>query len=295
MDESDSESQPITDRSYDGMLTDDDQKNLKKALPCCACAFCVLLIAYPFISLRSVPPASVGVTDTFGSVAEDILIPGTHIVNPFAALTLFSTKTELFEEPSSVPTREGLNVHLDIGMLYRIVPEKARDIFLTLGPEYVRKYVQPQLASAVRGVTGSVAAEALYNSTREQLQVELTEQMGGIMKPYGIIVENILLKDIELPQLLKTAIETKTAAEQEAERMKFVIQRERQEAERKKIEAGGIKDFQDIVTQGISDKLLQWKGIEATEKLVDAENSKLVVMGNSKDALPVLMSNAQPR
>merc|ERR1711972_296017 len=148
-----------------------------------------------------------------------------------------------------------------------------------------------QLASAVRGVTGSVAAEALYNSTREKLQVELTKQMNNTLKPHGIMVETILLKDIELPALLKKAIETKTAAQQEAERMRFVIQKEKQEAERKRIEAVGIKDFQNIVSEGISDKLLQWKGIEATEKLVNAKNSKLVIMGNAKSSLPVLMSN----
>jgi regulator of protease activity HflC (stomatin/prohibitin superfamily) len=270
-----------------------DETKLQKAGACCCCIFCILLILYPFVSLRSVEPASVGVVSTFGSVSEDILIAGTHIVNPFATVSIFSTKTKLFEEPSSVPTREGLNVHLDVGMLYRIIPEKARDIFLNLGEDYEIAYVRPHLASAVRGVTGSVAAEALYNSTREQLQVELTTQMAGILQPKGIIVENILLKDIDLPELLKQAIEQKTAAEQEAERMKFVIQKEQQEAQRKKIEAGGIKAFQDIVTQGISDKVLQWKGIEATEKLVDAENQKLLVMGNSKDSLPVLFSNAQ--
>merc|ERR1712039_225526 len=133
--------------------------------------------------------------------------------------------------------------------------------------------------------------EALYNSTREKLQVQLTKQMNNSLKPHGILVETILLKDIELPALLKKAIETKTAAQQEAERMRFVIQKAKQEAERKKIEAGGIKDFQNIVTQGISDELLQWKGIEATEKLIDAKNSKLVIMGNTKDSLPVLLSN----
>lgn len=289
MDESDEESQSQTPFSAVGL----DQKKLGKCIPICGCIFCLLIIAYPLASLRSVPPASVGVVTTFGSVSEDVLMSGTHFVNPFARVTTFSTQTRLFEEPSSVPTKEGLNVRLDVGMLYRIDPNKARVIFLNLGELYEVTYVKPQLASAVRGVTGSVAAEALYNSTREEIQTELTHLMNTMLKPHGIIVETILLKDIELPELLKKAIETKTAAQQEAERMRFVIQKEQQEAERKKIEAGGIKDFQNIVTQGISDKLLQWKGIEATEKLINAKNSKLVIMGNSRASLPVLMSNTE--
>jgi len=289
MDESDEESQHAVPL-LGGFL---DQKKLGKFLPCCGCVCCILIILYPFISLRSVPPASVGVVSTFGSVSEDVLFSGTHIINPFASVSIYSTKTMLFEEPSSVPTREGLNVQLDVGILYHIVPKKARDIFLKLGEEYEATYMTPHLASALRTVTGSVAAEALYNNTREKLQIELTNQVGLTFKPHGIIVESILLKDIELPQLLKTAIEAKSVAEQESERYQFVIQKEHREAERKKIEAGGIKAFQDLITQGISPKLLQWKGIEATEHLVSSPNPKLVVMGNSKASLPVLFSNTE--
>merc|ERR1712084_139532 len=108
--------------------------------------------------------------------------------------------------------------------------------------------------------------------------------------PRGIVLERVLLRGVTLPEQLKQSIEMKAKAEQEAERMRFVLQKEKQEADRKTIEAKGIADFQRIVTEGITPSLLQWKGIEATEKFTESSNSKLVIMGNSKASLPVMFS-----
>lgn len=216
---------------------------------------------------------------------------GIHMTNPFAKVTIFPTKTVLLEETSAVPTREGLVVKLEVAVLYRIVPEQASHIFLVLGENFAATYLKPQMASAVRGVTGSVAAEALYNSSREEIQHRLKASMQGVMDPHGIRVESVLLKDIQLPKLLKDAIESKTAAQQEAERMAYVLEKEKREAERKEIEAKGIQKFQDIVSKGISAELLQWKGIEATQDIAKSRNSKIVLVGNSKNSLPILMSN----
>lgn len=255
----------------------------------CCCCLLFLILAGRFI--RTIPPASVGVVTTFGSTSDGTLQSGIHVTNPFAQVTIFPTKTVLFEEDSAVPTREGLVVRLEVAVLYRIMPEKAAHIFLVLGGNFQNTYLKPQLASAVRGVTGSVAAEALYNSTREEIQLKLQQTMKDIMDPHGVSVESVLLKDIVLPKLLKDAIESKTAAQQEAERMEYVIDKEKREAQRKEIEAKGIQKFQDIVSQGISSELLQWKGIEATQDIAKSSNSKIVLMGNSKGSLPILMSN----
>lgn len=257
------------------------------------CCCCVLIwgVIYPLASLKVVDPGEVGVVTTFGSVSEDVLNSGAHVINPFASVTRFSTRTILFEEPMSVPTVEGLNVGLDVAILYHIHPWKAREIYTTIGEDFEATFMKPQLASAVRGLTGSNPAEALYNSTRERLQMQLNDTMREILAPRGITVESVLLKDIVLPQLLKDAIEQKTASEQEAERMVYVLQKAEQEAARKEIEAQGIQTFQDIVSQGISPALLQWKGIEATEKMSESKNQKLIVIGNSDASLPVMMSN----
>merc|ERR1712167_289599 len=136
--------------------------------------------------------------------------------------------------------------------------------------------IKPEVRSIVRGLTSKSEAKALYTSGRDELQRELKAELAEALKTRGIIVEDFLLKAIKLPDQL-------------AQRMEFVLQKEQQEAERKKIEAQGIADFQKIVSDGISPNLLKWKGIEATEKLAKSPNSKIVIMGNSKDSLPVIL------
>jgi len=122
--------------------------------------------------------------------------------------------------------------------------------------------------------------------------LRLLEELKSKLEPRGIDLEDVLLKGIKLPKQLTDAIELKAQAEQESARMEFVLSKEKQEAERKKVEAAGISAFQKIVSEGISTQLLQWKGIEATEKLAGSKNAKIVVVGNSKDSLPVLLSSA---
>merc|ERR1712022_55972 len=170
--------------------------------------------------------------------------------------------------------------------------DRARDIFLTLGEEFETVLIIPELQSAVRGLTSEVSAKALYTSGRLEIRNKLMEEMSEKLKPRGILIEDVLLKGIKLPKQLIDAIELKAQAEQESARMEFVLSKERQEADRKKVEASGISSFQKIVSEGISTQLLQWKGIEATEKLASSTNAKIVVMGNSKDSLPVLLSSA---
>merc|ERR1712072_946346 len=133
-------------------------------------------------------------------------------------------------------------------------------------------------------------AKALYTSGREVIRGKLAAELESKLKPRGITIEDVLLKGIKLPTLLTDAIELKAQAEQESARMEFVLTKEKQEADRKSLEASGISAFQRIVSEGISEQLLQWKGIEATEKLANSKNAKIVVMGNSKSSLPVILS-----
>ena len=144
-------------------------------------------------------------------------------------------------------------------------------------------------AVSMRAVTAAHTASALYSEARDTVAREMLAQMKLAAEPRGIIVENVLLRDITLPQTLREAIEAKQQADQEAQRMNFVLQRERQEAERKRIEAQGVADFQKIVSAGISRELLEWKGIEATVELSKSQNAKVVVIGNPKNGLPLIM------
>ena len=145
------------------------------------------------------------------------------------------------------------------------------------------------LRAAIREATASHTANALYTGEREMVAKQIFDQLSVELNQRGVTVENVLLRDIQLPATLKASIEAKQQAEQEALAMNFRLQKETQEAQRKRIEAQGVRDFQQIVAQGISPQLLQWKGIEATEILAKSSNTKVVVIGNSKNGLPLIL------
>jgi regulator of protease activity HflC (stomatin/prohibitin superfamily) len=149
--------------------------------------------------------------------------------------------------------------------------------------------VEPTLRSAIREATASHTANALYTGEREEVGKQIFDQVNAQLTPRGLIVEKVLLRDIQLPATLKAAIEAKQQAEQESLAMSFRLQKETQEAQRKRIEAAGVRDFQQIVAQGISAQLLEWKGIEATENLAKSANTKVVVIGNNKNGLPLIL------
>lgn len=251
-----------------------------------ACAVAATLF---LLSLRIVNPGHVGVVVTLGSVGKKTLIAGLHVCNPLASVIQFSTKTTLFEMRNHVPTKEGLIVDLDVAVLFHVQWDMARDIYINLGERFVDVIISPELASAVRGMTSESDAKALYTSERSEIQRKLKVELTAAFKPRGIQLEDVLLKAVVLPEQLTKSIELKAQAEQEANRMEFVLLKEKQEAERKGIEAEGVANFQRIVSQGLSPALLQWKGIEATEKLAESPNAKIVIMGNSKQSLPVIL------
>jgi len=155
--------------------------------------------------------------------------------------------------------------------------------------DYVNTIIEPILRSAVRASTSAHTANSLYTNARELVQQQIQDELTAQLTPRGVVVESVLLRDVQLPAMLKSSIEAKQQAEQDALRMSFILQKEKQEAERKRIEAQGISDFQKIVAQGISSQLLEWKGIEATEKLAMSNNTKVIVVGNPKNGLPLVL------
>ncbi len=240
-------------------------------------------------SVARVPTGHVGVLTLFGRVTGDVLPEGLHLVNPFKVNNVLSVRTQEVKETASVPSNEGLIITMDTSLLFHLDPNKAAEVYRRLGPRYAAVVVDPNLRSAVREATASNSANALYTSEREKVSQMIITQLKRDLEPRGMIVEAVLLRDIQLPAALKQSIEAKQQAEQESLAMSFKLQKEKQEAERKRIEAAGIRDFQQIVAQGISPQLLEWKGIEATEKLADSQNSKVVVIGNPKNGLPLIL------
>ncbi len=246
----------------------------------------VFLAAGPF---RTVAAGHVGIKDFFGNVSTTVLSPGINIVVPMTRVVEMSVQTQEVKEVAEVPSQEGLILSLESSLLFQLDPAKAADIYRTVGRDYVGTIVEPQFRSAIREVTASYEAKMLYSAEREKIAGEIFSLFRRIAGERGIIVQQVLLRRIGLPPVVANAIQEKLRREQEAEQMKFVLQKEQQEAGRKRIEAQGIADFQRIVAQGISNQLLEWKGIEATEKLAASSNTKIVVIGNSKTGLPIIL------
>ena len=241
-------------------------------------------------STSCVHTGHVGVVSVFGRVTGRTLSEGIHLVNPASSVTELSIKTQEIKEKAAVPSKEGLIMGLEASILYHLDPAQAATVYQQMGPTYAEILLIPTFRSAIRAITAGNTAASLYSDGREGIAQQILEDVRRQVAPRGVIVENVLLRDLQLPETLKHAIEAKQQAQQEAQRMEFVLQREKQEAERKRVEASGIKDFQDIVSQGISEKLLEWKGIEATMELVKSQNSKVIVVGNSRNGLPLIYS-----
>jgi len=238
---------------------------------------------------RVVPAGHVGVVDLFGNVRAETLPSGLHLVNPLARVHRMSVQTNEVKETMDTPSSEGLIVHLDVGVLYHLDATKAPEVYRSIGLNYESVLVTPNVRSAVREVTSSYEAKALYSPEREKMSSEINQHVHDAIEPRGVAIERLLLRDVALPARLQQAIQEKLSAEQEASRMQFVLLKEKQEAERKKIEAEGISSFQKIVTEGINENLLKWKGIEATKELALNGNSKVVIVGVGKEGLPIIL------
>ena len=249
----------------------------------------VLLIGFPLVNaMACVATGHVGVVTLFGRVTGQTVGEGIHLVNPLARVHELDIRTQELKERAAVPSREGLILGVDASVLYHLQPDQAPGVYQTIGTDYADVLLVPSFRSAIRTVTAGNTASTLYSDARETIAGLILADLRQQVQSRGLAIESVLLRDLQLPDMLTQAIEAKQQAEQDAQRMAFVVGKERQEAERKRVEAQGIKDFQDIVSQGISDKLLEWKGIEATMELVKSTNSKVIVVGNSKNGLPLI-------
>src|SRR5438270_2695822 len=252
----------------------------------------VLLFFMGACSITKVDTGNVGVLTKFGRVTGDVLPEGIHMVDPLKASNQLSVRTQEQKETASVPSSEGLIMTLEASLLFHLDKDKAADVYQHLGADYQVKIVEPTLRSAIREATSSHGANALYTGEREQVAKEIEANLSSQLAARGIVVEKVLLRDIQLPEALKRSIELKQSAEQESLTMQFRLQKEKQEADRKRIEAQGSKDFKTIVAQSITTGLLEWKGIEATEKFATSPNAKVVIVGNQKNGLPLVLGGS---
>src|ERR1700704_6300828 len=197
----------------------------------------VLVIVILLWSTTSIPTGNVGVLTLFGRVTGETLPEGIHLINPLKAVQKLSVQTQSIKESANVPSNEGLILALDTSLLFRLDKTKAAAVYQTIGDNYTEKIVEPTLRAAIRASTSAHSANALYTNARELVQLQIQDELTKELSPRGVIVENVLLRDVQLPAMLKGSIEAKQQAEQDGLRVSFILQKEKQEAERKRIEA----------------------------------------------------------
>jgi regulator of protease activity HflC (stomatin/prohibitin superfamily) len=240
--------------------------------------------------VKSIDSGHAGVLWTMaGGTQPEVYGEGVHLIAPWNRLTPYDVRTQDRKEVLHVLTNNGLSVSLEASIRYRPVREELARLHAELGQDYFDVILAPVVRSEAREVGGRYAPEEIYSSKREVVEKEIVEAVKRAVVGKHIELEAILIRDVDLPENIKRAISEKLEEEQKALKMEFTLARERQEAERKRIEAQGIADFQKIVATGISPELLRWKGIEATEKLASSGNAKVVVIGSPKEGLPLIL------
>lgn len=242
----------------------------------------------------------VGVKVLFGKVENGILESGLHLVNPLVNVVEMDIKTENYtmsgvhdegansgDDAIRVLTADGLEVTIDLTVLFRVIPSEAPRLVKETGVNYTDKIVRPITRTKIRDNSVYYDAVALYSTKRDEFQERIFKSIEEDFNKRGLILEQLLVRNITLPTSVKQSIESKINAEQDAQKMQFVLQKEKQEAERKRVEAQGIADYQKIISSGLTDKQLQYESIKAQYELAKSPNSKVIIMGKGNN--PVIL------
>jgi regulator of protease activity HflC (stomatin/prohibitin superfamily) len=263
----------------------------------------VVIVLGVFSSMfKQINAGKVGVQSLYGSVKPTILESGLQLVNPLMDVTIFDTQTQNYtmsaihdegdrqgDDAIRVLSNDGLEVVIDLTVLYRILPTDAPKILKTIGEDYSSKIVRPITRTRIRDNAVYYDAVALYSTKRGEFQQRIFKSIEADFKSRGLILEQLLIRNINLPESVKKTIESKINAEQDAQKMTFVLQKEKQEAERKRVEAQGIADYQRIISLGLTDKQLQYEQIKAQKEIATSDNTKIIFM-NGKNS-PVILSD----
>jgi regulator of protease activity HflC (stomatin/prohibitin superfamily) len=264
----------------------------------------IVVIALGIFSsmFKQINAGQVGVKSLYGKVQPDILESGLHLINPLLDITTFDIQTQNYtmsaihdeglkggDDAIRVLSNDGLEVVIDLTVLYRISPQDAPKIFKQIGENYSDKIVRPITRTRIRDNAVYYDAVALYSTKRNEFQQRIFKTIETDFKSRGLVLEQLLIRNINLPASVKTTIESKINAEQDAQKMTFVLQKEKQEAERKRVEAQGIADYQRIISTGLTDKQLQYEQIKAQKEIATSPNTKIIFM-NGKNS-PVILSD----
>jgi regulator of protease activity HflC (stomatin/prohibitin superfamily) len=260
----------------------------------------VLVLGILMSCVIQIDAGDVGVKKLFGQVQNDVLGSGLHFINPLFDIEKMDVKTQNYtmsgvhdegarqgDDAIRVLTSDGLEVTIDLTVLYKVLPNEAPNILRETGLDYTDKIVRPLTRTKIRDNAVYYEAIALYSTKRDEFQQRIFNSIEGDFKKRGLVLEQLLIRNITLPQAVKTSIEQKISAEQDAQKMQFVLQKERQEADRKRVEAQGIADYQRIISESLTDKQLQYEQIKAMKELAASPNSKMIIMG--KGSTPLIL------
>lgn len=263
----------------------------------------VVFLGIAASSFKIIDPGQVGVQVLFGKVQDNVLESGLHIINPMVEITTFDVRTQNYTMSSKenegqvagddairVLSSDGLEVSIDLSVLYKINPEKAPFILQNIGEKYEDNIVRPVTRTAIRDNAVNYQAVDLYSIKRQEFQAKINETITQNFAKNGLEVQQILVRNISLPASVKASIESKINAEQDAQKMQFVLQKERQEADRKRVEAQGIADYQKILSTGLTAQQLEYQAILAQKEIALSPNTKIIIIGGNKGN-PIMLSD----
>jgi regulator of protease activity HflC (stomatin/prohibitin superfamily) len=259
----------------------------------------IFIVGLGIASLVQIEPGEVGVQKLFGKVSSETLESGLNFKNPLVEVVPFDIKTQNYtmsavqdegakegDDAIRVLSADGLEVIVDLTVLYRVVPSQAPRILKEIGIDYRNTIVRPICRTKIRDNAVYYEAVSLYSTKRDEFQAKIFASIEKDFKDRGLLLEQLLVRNLTLPPSVKASIESKINAEQDAQKMAFVLQKETQEAERKRIEAQGIADYQKILSTGLSDKQLQYEMIKA---IATSPNAKLIIYGNGGKNAPIII------
>lgn len=268
-------------------------------------AIVLMVIGLITSSVKQIDAGFVGVKSLFGKVQSDVLPSGLNFVNPVMDVRSLDVRTQNYtmsgqhdegtqsgDDAIRVLTADGLEVTIDLSVLYRVIPQEAPRLIREIGVSYEDKIVRPITRTRIRDNAVYYDAVSLYSTKRDEFQDRIFKSIDQDFKKRGLFLENLLVRNITLPGSVKAVIEQKINAEQDAQKMQFVLQKEKQEAERKRVEAQGIADYQRIVSESLSDRQLQYEQIKAMKELAGSANAKIIVMP-SKGGVPIIVDGKQ--
>ncbi len=263
----------------------------------------VIVIGLLSTSLKVIEPGQVGVQTLFGKVQDNVLESGLHIIDPVVEVTNFNVQTQNYtmsaitdegaktgDDAIRILSSDGLEVTIDLSVLYKVNPAKAPYIMQNIGVNYEEKIVRPVSRTAIRDNAVNYQAVDLYSTKRQEFQNKINQTIEQSFAKNGLILQQILVRNITLPASVRASIESKIQAEQDAQKMQFVLQKERQEADRKRVEAQGIADYQKIISTQLSDKQLIYESIKAQKEIALSPNAKVIIIGANKGN-PIMLSD----